>query len=406
MRTYFDAAFFVANRRRLQELFAGKAPIVLTANGLLQRNSDINYKFRQDSNFWYLTGLNIKDAILVIDQGKEYLILPDLGPVDEVFSTPHNPELIEKQSGISVCVGQKEGWKKLNRRLHKVKHVATLGAYPAYNEHYSMYSNPARASLITKLKEANPQSELLDIRKHLAQMRMIKQPPEIKAIQGAINITVAALKSVERKLPKYTFEYEIEADITHGYRKRGAKGHAFSPVVASGPRSCHLHYEDNDHEIADARHIYIDTGAEVDNYAADITRTYFLAKPTKREVAVVTAVKEVAMFATANLKPGVSIRQNEKLVEHYMGEKLRELGLIKSITKESVRKFYTHACSHYLGLDAHDVGDYDAPLQPGMVLTVEPGIYIQDEKFGVRIEDDVLITKKGVKILSKGLNQP
>lgn len=406
MRTYFDAAFFAGNRRRLQELFAGKAPIVLTANGLLQRNGDTNFKFRQDSNFWYLTGLDIKDAILVIDQEKEYLILPDIGPVDEVFAAPHNLELIAEQSGIRIIIDQKTGWKKLGSRLRRVKHVATLGAYPAYNEHYSMYSNPARASLIAKMKTANPELELLDLREHLARMRVIKQPAEIKAIQKAVNITVATLKNVERKLPKYINEYEIEADLTYGFRKRGALGHAFSPVVASGPRSCHLHYEDNNHAIDGSRHIYIDTGAEVDHYAADITRTYYLASPSKREAAVVNAVKDVASYAMSNLKPGISIRENEKLVEHYMGEKLRELGLIKSITKESVRKFYTHACSHYLGLDAHDVGDYDSPLQPGMVLTVEPGIYIKDENFGVRIEDDVLVTKKGLKILSKNLNQP
>jgi Xaa-Pro aminopeptidase len=145
----------------------------------------------------------------------------------------------------------------------------------------------------------------------------------------------------------------------------------------------------------------LDVGAEVENYAADITRTYFLKKPTKRQQAIYDAVAEVAAFARDHLKPGVTIRENEKAVEEFMGEKLRELGLIKSITHDNVRKYYTHACSHYLGLDAHDAGDYDAPLEPGMVITVEPGIYTPEENFGVRIEGDVLITETGLEILSK-----
>jgi Xaa-Pro aminopeptidase len=141
----------------------------------------------------------------------------------------------------------------------------------------------------------------------------------------------------------------------------------------------------------------------VEHYAADITRTYFLKEPTKRQHAIYDAVMEVAAFARGNLKPGVTIKDNEKLVEDFMGEKLRELGLIKSITHENVRKYYTHACSHHLGLDTHDVGDYSQPLVPGMVLTVEPGIYIPEENFGVRVEDDVLVTKNGIEILTRHL---
>lgn len=406
MESFFEAEFFEGNRRRLQKLFSGTAPIVLTGNAVLQRNGDITYPFRQDSSFWYLTGLDIPEAILVMDKSAEYLIIPDRSPVDEVFGAPHDFEAWSKRSGIKTIYSQKEGIKKLKTKVSRVKHVATLAALPAYNPHYALYVNPARAHLVDQLKSFNNEMELLDLRKHLATMRMVKQSPELEAIKKAIKITETTLKGVAKRLQSYKYEYEIEADLTRGFRKQGALGHAFGPVVAAGKNTCHLHHETNDSPMEGARHIYIDVGAEVENYAADITRTYFLTKPTKREQAIVDAVKDVQQYAMGSLKPGTSIRENEQLVEHYMGEKLRELGLIKSISKESVRKYYTHACSHYLGLDAHDAGDYDAPLQPGMVITVEPGIYIPKENFGVRIEDDVLITKNGVKNLSKGLKQP
>lgn len=399
----FDADFFAGNRRRLRELFTGTAPIVITGNGVVQRNGDNNYLFRQDSNLWYLTGIDIADAILVMDKAKEYVILPTISEVDEVFGRPYDHEALIRRSGIKDFVDEKAGWKQLTSRTKKVKHIATLAALPTFVEHYAFYANPARARLIERLKDINPAVDLLDLREHMARMRMVKQPPELRAIQQAVDVTVKTLKKIEKRLPSYKYEYEIEADLTYNFRRHGTQGHGFSPVVAAGKNTCHLHHTSNDAPIGDAHHIYLDVGAEVENYSADITRTYFLKAPSKRERAIVDAVMEVAEYARNCLKPGMTIHQNEKAVEQFMGEKLRELGLIKSITKENVRQYYTHACSHYLGLDTHDAGDYDAPLVPNMVLTVEPGIYIPEENFGVRIEDDVVVTKNGIKVLSRHL---
>lgn len=398
-KSLFDSQFFAGNRRRLRELFTDVAPIVISANGLLQRNADSPYLFRQDSSFWYLTGLDIPGVVLVMDGAKEYVIVPDLSPIDEIFGSPHDPAAIAARSGLEV-VGEKAGWKQLNARLKRVKHIATLSAAPAYSEQHGFYTNPARARLLKRFKAAQPDIELLYLGEHLAKMRVVKQPAELAAIKQAIAITSKALERVGGRLQKYGHEFEIEADLTHYYRSRGADGHAFPPIVAGGKNTCHLHYEANKDPLIDARHIYIDTGAEVEHYAADITRTYFLKPPTKREQAVYDAVVAVADFAKGRLEPGVTIRDNEKAVEKFMGERLKELGLIKANTKKNVRKYYTHACSHYLGLDPHDAGDYGAPLEPGMVLTVEPGIYIPEENFGVRIEDDVLVTKGGIEVLS------
>jgi Xaa-Pro aminopeptidase len=202
---------------------------------------------------------------------------------------------------------------------------------------------------------------------------------------------------------KYAQEYEIEADLTRGFRRRGAMGHAFEPIVAGGERACTLHNVANNGQLSSDELLLLDVGAEVRHYAADITRTYSIGTPSRRQQAVFDAVLEVQQFAFSLLKPGALLKENEQQIEQFMGEKLRELGLIKNIEHDEVRKFYPHSTSHFLGLNVHDIGDYSRPLEPGMVLTVEPGMYIPDEKIGVRIEDDVLITDDGYEILTDRL---
>ncbi len=227
------------------------------------------------------------------------------------------------------------------------------------------------------------------------------------AIQAAINTTIASIKqaTTASKLSKYEYEYQIEAELNKGFRAKGAAGHAFEPIVASGERACTLHNVANAGALAADELVLLDVGAEVEHYAADISRTFSLGSPSRRQLAVHAAVLEVQEYAFGLLKPGVLMKDYEQKIEHFMGEKLRELGLIKTITHEDVRKFYPHATSHFLGLNVHDVGDYERPLEPGMVLTVEPGIYIPDESIGIRIEDDVVITESGIKILTDKLSR-
>lgn len=406
MTKIFGSDFFAGNRERLKNLFTGTAPIVLTAHGLLQKSADEFYPFRQDSNFWYLTGCNEHDIILVLDKDKEYLIVPTRDPIIEAFDGAINTEALAAMSGIKDIVSEKEGWQRLNARLKKVQHVATLAANKPYIEHSGMYSNPARASLIARMKEANPELKILDLRQHLSHMRMIKQPQELEALRGAIDITADTLKEVSRpnRLSKFGYEYEIEADITRGFRRRGAQGHAFSPIVASGERACTLHHIANDGQLSSDELIVLDVGAQYQHYCADITRTASLSgQPTRRQQQVHQSVADVQDYAYSLLKPGVDLQSYEKQIEKFMGEKLRELGLIKSIDSDAVRQYFPHATSHFLGLDAHDAGDYGQPLSSGMVITVEPGIYIKEEAIGIRIEDDVLITESGIEILTSRL---
>jgi Xaa-Pro aminopeptidase len=405
MNDLFTSSFFAANRQRLRELFTGTAPIVVTANGLLQRGGDSSYPFKQDANFWYLTGIEEPDIILVIDREKEYLIVPTRSVVRQAFDGSVGVEELIARSGVGEVVDDKDGWEQLQNRLKKVLHVATIAPAPSFIEQYGLYTNPARANLVQRIKDAKPDIEFLDLALHLSRLRMIKQLPELQAIQTAIDITIASMNQAltPKKLATYEYEYEIEAELARGFRKRGALGHAFDPIVASGARAVTLHNVANSGQLASDELLVTDIGAEYQQYAADITRTYALSTASRRQQQVYNAVLEVQNYAMSLLKPGVLIREYELQIEQYMGEKLRELGLLKTIDHDAVREFYPHATSHFLGLNVHDAGDYDRPLESGVVLTVEPGIYIAREAIGIRIEDDVLITENGLEQLTSKL---
>ncbi len=399
----FSSDFFQGNRERLRQLFTGTAPIVITANGLLQQAADGAYPFHQDRSFFYLTGIDEPSLVLVMDKAKEYLIVPPREVVVEQFDGAIDLDELRRVSGIQTVLTEKDGWRQLSTRLKKARHIATLGAAPRFIEYLGMYTNPARADLIQRIKDVNSHIELLDLRTHLSRMRMIKQPVEIAAIQRAIAITSAAITEAIRPktLTKYAYEYEIEADLSRGFRRRGARGHAFPPIVSSGKRACTMHYMKADSPLTAGELLLLDVGADYAHYSADITRVVSLGgNPSRRQKQVFAAVLDVQAYAISLLKPGLILQHYEKQVEAYMGEKLRELGLIKTIDAEAVRRYFPHRTSHFLGLDTHDAGDYEHPLEPGVVITVEPGIYIPEEEIGVRIEDDILITPDGAINLS------
>lgn len=401
MQSYFTSDFFAHNRARLRELAASTGPIVITANGLLQRGGDSSYAFCQDANFWYLTGINEPDITLVIDGENEYLIVPPRDASRQAFDGALDPAALSARSGIKTVLESAAGWATLNNGLKKSAQVATVAAPPAYIERYGLYANPAREHLIKKLKNV----KIIDISKHIVHLRMVKQAPELAAIQSAIDITIDTIKDVAKTLKTgaYKHEYQLEADISQGFRRRGATGHAFDPIVAGGDRACTLHNVANNGRLSPNELIVVDVGAEVEHYAADITRTIYASKISPRAASIYEAVAEVQRYAFSLLKPGVNLQEYEKNVESFMGQKLFELGLIKTINHKNIRKYYPHATSHFLGLNVHDAGDYKLPLQAGMVLTVEPGIYVPQQKIGVRLEDDVLITKTGIKVLTKRL---
>jgi Xaa-Pro aminopeptidase len=222
-------------------------------------------------------------------------------------------------------------------------------------------------------------------------------------MQAAIDLTIGALSLVHRDLDSYQYSYEIEAAISHHIISHGGLD-AWTPIIGAGKNSCILHSSERRTRLQRNDLVVIDIGADVEHYCADITRSYVLGgKPSMRQQAVYDAVLETHSYGCSLQQPGSLIRENERLVEAFIGRKMMALGLITQSERSAIRKYFPHATSHYLGLDPHDAGDYDQPLQAGMVVTVEPGIYIPEEEIGIRIEDDVLITESGNVIMSEGI---
>lgn len=388
-----SAAFFSANRKRLREVFGGTAPIVIAGNGLLQKSADAVYPFTQDSNFWYLTGISEPNLLLVLDGGKEYIITPQEDATRTIFDGKSDTVVLSKISGIETWLEYNAGWDRLSRRLKKVKHLATLQPASHFIDSLGMYTNPARAALIAKVEAINSDLDLIDLRSQLSSMRAVKQPEELQQIKQAVSQTVKMFQVVGKKLPRANSEHELMTELEK-WRVSHSAEYAYDPIIASGSNALTLHYHANDARYRQDSFLLLDIGARTGGYCADVTRTV-VQKPTKRQKAVYDAVLSVHTFACSLLKPGTSLATYEQAVMQYMGEKLRELGLIRTIHKESIRGYYPHATSHFIGIDTHDVGDHEMPLSAGMVLSVEPGIYIADENIAVRLEDMIVITENG-----------
>jgi Xaa-Pro aminopeptidase len=402
MQSFFSPDFFTHNRAKLRELVGDGIPIVITGNGVMQRGGDEPSSFYQDSNFWYLTGINGADLTLVMAGQETYVIVPNRNFVREAFDGAHNIEEYAARSGIVIFLSDTKGWKRLRGELQRTSSVASLGSPPSHLKQHGLYTLPYRRHLLAKLKRINPKLEIQDVRQELANLRCIKQPVELQALQKAIDITTETLLDAVKPsvLSSAQHEYELEAALSYGFRHRGSEGHGFAPIVGAGKHSTTLHHMENYGVIRDEDLIVLDVGAQVEHYAADISRTVSKQPITGRKADVFKAVAAAQDYALSLLKPGLVAREYETAVETFVGKELISLGIIAEAKRENIRRYFPHATSHFLGLDVHDVGDYRKPLEPGMVLTCEPGIYIPEEQIGVRIEDDILITETGHTVLS------
>lgn len=401
----FTADFFKNNRQRL--LSESKLDlIIIPGSADVQKSLDTAYPFQQDNNFFYLTGINESENILVIRPGnKSYLIMAKENHIHDIFEGSADLTADQATSGLELLLNNEEGWKKLKADLKSAKKAGTLLPSPAYNEYYRFFVQPFRRQIINRIKRYQPDIELVDLRRSLATMRTVKQKPEIAAISQAVNITSQAIQEVSRKLKagKYNYAFEIEADLFASFRSKGAQGHAFQPIVALGDRAVIVHYSRNDQPISPNQLLLMDVGCGYSFYASDISRTYQVGQATDRQQQVHAAVKKVQAAVIEAVKPGVNIRELDKLSENLIGEELIKLGLIDELDTEKIRTYYPYSVGHSLGLDVHDAADYTMNLTKDMVITVEPGIHIPEESIAVRIEDDILVTADGHINLSQSL---
>ena len=395
--------FYSNNRQQLAKVLNGSV-VVLSAYAQMQRGNDMAFGFEQEANFWWLTGIEAPDWWLIIDgtRGKSWLVAPQISDAHLIFDGSLSAEEAKRISGVDAVIVRDEAMHILRDLAKKHSVAYTLGEQP-HAEHFDFTLNPAIKTMRDMVDRTF--KAVQDCRKDLAKLRAIKQPEEIVAMKKAIALTIAGFQSVKSRLPAMNYEYEIEAELTHYFRRSGARGHAYDPIVAGGKNACTLHYVANQDRLKKNQLVLLDIGARVEGYAADITRTYAVAEPTARQRQVHGAVQTAHQRIVQLIEPQLTIEAYQRGVDIIMTEALLELGLMNnSDDTKNYHKYFPHAISHGLGVDVHDSLGGPAALQPGMVLTIEPGIYIPEESIGVRIEDDILVTEGGHTNLSARLS--
>lgn len=374
------------------------ALIVIAGYDAMQLSGDMAAPFVQESNFWWLTGIEEPGWKAIIDtaRNRTVLVRPALTAVQHIFDGGMSDNEAQSVSGAQAIVPEAEFERELTQLARKHPLVMTVD-----NKHGDTFTvNPAQAKLVAQLKRHFNTVEYCN--KQLAELRAIKTPEELARITKAVAITTEAFAALCADLTHYNYEYEIEAAFTAQFGAKGLK-HAYAPIVAGGSRACTLHYDKNNAKLTKRDAVVIDIGARFNGYAADITRTY-CSSPSKRVMQVHTALQSAHASIINLLKPGLLVVDYMKNVDSIMQQALMDLGLIKGKDDQAYRTYFPHAISHGLGVDVHDSLGGPRYLRPGMVLTVEPGIYIAQEGIGMRIEDDIVITQTGHKNLSSSLS--
>lgn len=408
---------FIDNRKRLVKELKPGSVTVFNSNDIMPTNADGTMKFRQNSDLFYLTGVDQEESILVIcpdypeKKMREVLFLRE---TNDTIATWEGHKLTKAEAreltGIETVMWTSEFHRVFNTMM-------VMGGvefvYLNTNEHYradvAVQSRDSR--FITWCMEKYPLHKYERVAPFMAQLRAIKSKYEIEQMQKACNITASAFQRVLKFVKPGVKEYEIEAEFMHEFLRHGSRGFAYEPIIASGADSCVLHYIQNDKACKSGDVLLLDVGAEYANYNADMTRTIPVnGRFTKRQKEVYNAVLRVKRAAYKLLRPGMVYFDYHKEVQKIMESELLKLKLIdkndikkQTPEKPAFMKYFMHGTGHHLGLDVHDTGNMFAKMKEGMVWTVEPGIYIKEEGLGIRLENNVVITKNGLHDLMKNI---
>lgn len=405
--TPLSAELFIQNRANFVAQMESNSIAVFHSNHQYTANADLYFKFKQDTNLYYLTGIDQEKTILFLFpdcpspefrevlfvlQSNEYLQIWEGHKYDKQESTA--------LSGIPTIKWLSEFQGFMDNWSHYADNI-----YISFNEHdRAVQLAPSQNDDFAKLcRKRYPAHNLLRSAPILTALRSIKSKWEVEAMQQACDITHKTFERVLKFVQPEVTEYEIEAEITHEFLRNRATGHAYNPIIASGKNSNILHYEKNNQVCKAGDLLLMDFGAEYAGYAADLSRTIPVSKKfTSRQKEVYNAVLATFNFAKNLLQVGNNFLEYNQQVGNFAEIQLIQLGLLdaeavkkQSITSPLYKKYFMHNTSHYLGLDVHDVGNRFIPFEAGMVFTCEPGIYIPAEGFGIRIENDILITENG-----------
>lgn len=381
---------FSRNRSRLLELLPVNSVAVLCSNPQMPRNGDQFYPYRQHSDFFYLSGIAQPGSFLVLSSRGIVLFLKKADPKTLLWSGP----LYSREEAVNLSGIEEVRWlDELDAFLEK-EFRYSRGLFVNYVEDFQVCE---------EIEKLLPGMERASLQPLLTKLRMIKQVEELEEIRKSCAITRSAFLRVVNTLQPGMREFEVEAEIAAEFTRRGARGHAFEPIVASGSNALVLHYVENDGSCLDGELVLMDFGSELNNYAADCSRTLPVnGKFNKRQRALYDAVHRVFIQARELMVPGTLMGEFHKQVGELWQEEHIGLGLYSmdearesSLSDPRWKKYFMHGISHSMGLDVHDPFDRSKPFAPGMVITCEPGIYIQEEGIGIRLENDILITEKG-----------
>ncbi|HEY0055604.1 MAG TPA: aminopeptidase P family protein [Pedobacter sp.] len=402
-----DSLLFISNRKKFTSQLKFNAIALFNSNDQYLRSGDQTFPFRQNSDFFYLTGIDQEESVLLLfpdcpnNNYKEVLFIRQTNDLIKVWEGyKYTKERAKEISGVKQVFWLDELWPVLSSIITYSESI-----YLNSNENDRSTDEISTRDLrFTKtLKERYPLHEYKRAAPILRELRSVKSQIEIDLTAKACAITKDAFLRVLRYVKPGTKEYEIEAEIIHEFIRQGATGHAYSPIIASGENANILHYNDNNQTCKDGEIILFDFGAEYANYNADLSRSIPVnGRFTRRQADVYKAVLHVFKEARKMLVSGTVWNEYQTEVGKIMTDQLIQLGLL---TKHDVerqnpgmplyKKYFMHGTSHHLGLDVHDFASRYRPFEPGNILTCEPGIYIQEEGLGIRLENDILITADG-----------
>jgi len=408
-----SSEFFKQNRKRLIEKLLPESLVVLAGNEHMPWSGDQDYPFRQNSDFYYLTGIDEENAVLCLcphhpDANlREVLFVQEADPTMVIwYGKRVSREEASEISGIKT-VKWVADYKATLRDMAQQSRTIYMGL----NEYlkYSTNTYDANRRMVNEVKNLFPLHQYERLSPLTTELRLCKSAEEISMIGKAIDITKEAFLRVLKTTKPGMMEYEVEAEMTHEFIRRGASGHAYSPIVAGGENACVLHYITNDSPLKDGDLLLLDFGANYGNYASDCSRTIPVnGKFTTRQKQCYNAVLDVLKEAKKILVPGTTIENTNKQIALMLEQKMIELGLfsaddVKNNTGSPPLyfKYYMHGASHFMGLDVHDVGLRTMTLKKGMVLTCEPGIYIQEEGIGIRIENDIMVDDDPIDLMTE-----
>ncbi|GAB5552588.1 MAG: aminopeptidase P family protein [Saprospiraceae bacterium] len=406
---------FITNRQRFMRKMQADSIAIFHSNDLMPRSGNVFYPFRQNSGLFYLSGLDQVDSVVVLfpDCVKEGFREIAFIKRNNAFNQIWEGSGLSKSEAREISGIHQIFWiDEMEVILHELILLAKR-IYVNTEEHpHRTHDLELKNHRFTKqLMKQYPAHKYHRAQPLLKKIMMIKQAPEVAQIQKAIQITEGAFRRILPKVKPGQLEYEIEAEITYEFTKNGANGHAYPPIVASGIRTCVLHYTANNQVCANGDLLLLDIGAEYANYTSDITRVIPVnGRFNQRQRAVYQAVLKVLKTARQMLVPGVLLDDYHQEVGRLLEGVLIDLGLLspKQIAQQNpayplYKKYCMHQISHHLGLGVHDLANYYDPIMAGMVFTCEPGIYIPEEKIGIRLENDILVTDQGPIDLSQDI---